>query len=746
MHRFILNAGLLLFTISAIAGCAPKAYKSAVSTASQMESQRDYEAAYQYYKQALSTSPNDAHAREKLNELGRTIANARAELAVQALENKKYKTALDILDKARTYDENNVKVNEYRLEATKRYEEIQKKYAQVEVFKGSNQWIEAVQTLRDISESYNDDPGLASRIDAMQGEGYLYYMSAGHEARGDGRYSQSLSYFESAESIKTSSESQQEINAAKKYVEAEDLYKRSQQMLDKESVLGAMALLIQAKELGVDHEQVNEALTRLIPEWSPKVFENGKTFKDSGQLEKAFESFSLLITVNPEFPEAQKYFDETKSLYMEQNYNRLLDAQNAKDFASINELSQKLLDIDPDFLDTSEIIARAALQTFNIFYQQGLSYMKMGNYGKAILCFRSAEQQLGETALTRESIRESWEEIRENSSLRMVFLDFSDKVGDLSISRYITEKIQNRIEAGGGEKRFKNITLASGATQTYDMITRTRFSSDIEWGSVLAKGFNAVITGQIKMLKQDTSVNSEWKTRKRIVRKIVDNEEYTRLTIRQAELRYGMKSKYWRKENRLSTGEIQNQLQMISEQLLTTPPKIEADVEDEIPYQLVKHTMTAYMQIDVVTLGPDGGYIWPLKHYEDTFQIQDSVIPPNLTSDDPKERMGDPLSLPSESAFKEMAIDSILEKRIIPDLIKDFQTYGLNFYKKATELSRSHDSSKSDATAFFDSIEEYYKFLACYQAGSEADSLLEEVEKELDGYISDLWLIRKKRN
>ena len=746
MHRFIMNAGLSLFFIFAIAGCAPKAYKSAVTTASQLESQRDYEAAYQYYKQALNTSPNDAHARQKINDLGRTIANARAELAVQALENKKYKTALDILDKALSYDENNVKVNDYRLEATKRYEKIQKKYAQVGVFKESNEWIEAVQTLRDISESYNDDPGLGSQIESVQGEGYHYYMTAGHEARGNGRYSQSLSYFESAESIKPSFESQQEINSAKKYVDADALYMRSQQMLDEKSVLDAMELLIQAKDLGVDHEKVNEAVINLTPEWSPKIFDNGKMFKDSGQFEKTYEAFSMLKVVNPEYPEAQKYFEEAKSLYMEQNYKSLLDAQDTKDFVRINDLSRKLLDIDPDFLDTAEIIARAALQTFNIFYQQGLSYMKMGNFGKAILCFRSAEQQLAETALTREAIQESWDQIRENSSLRMIFLDFSEKIGDLSVSRYITEKIKKRIEAGGGERRFKNITIASGVTQTYDMMTRTRFSSDIEWGSVLSEGFNAVITGQIKMLKQDTSVNSEWKTRKRIVRKIVDNEEYTRLTIRQAELRYGMKSKYWRKENRLSSGQIEDQLEMISEQLLTIPPKIEADVEDEIPYQLVKHTMTAYMQIDVVTLAPDGGHIWPLKHYEDTFQIQDSIIPPNLTSDDPKERMGDPLTLPSESAFKEQAIDYIVEKRIIPDLVKNFQSYGVNFYKKATELSRSKDDSTSDATSFLDSIEEYYKFLACYQVGSEEDTLQEEVEKELDSYVSDLWLIRKKRN
>ena len=239
-------------------------------------------------------------------------------------------------------------------------------------------------------------------------------------------------------------------------------------------------------------------------------------------------------------------------------------------------------------------------------------------------------------------------------------------------------------------------------------------------------------------------MNSEWKTRKRTVRKIVDNEAYTRIIIRQAELRAGMKSKKWRKEKRMSKSQIERQLELIEERLLTIPPKIEAEVEEETPYQLVNHTMTAHMHIDVEILAPDGSHIWPMKRYEDVYQIEDSVVPPNLMSDDPEERMGDPLTLPSEYEFKEQAIDHIVKNKIIPDMMEDFRGYGMRFYNKATHLSSLRKESTSANAAFLDSFEEYYKFLACYEDKGEEDTLTEEVEKKLASNISDAWLIRRK--
>jgi len=795
MQRVFLYAGLTVFILVMFVGCAPKGYRDALNSAVHMENQREYEKAYDYYKKALQTKPDDEHAKRKLKSLGRIIANGYTAEAEKALENKKYRTALDLLDKAHRYDEYNEKTNQYRREVRKTYDQIKDKYLQAEELIANNQWVRAVDILSDISKSYNDDPDLENRIKESKSQGYGFFMKAGLEARQSGNYSKSLDYFKSADLLETTTQSQQEIDLAKKYGEADSIYIRAQQLSEEGSIMEAMEALIQAKDLVADHKKVNPLIIKLALEWSPKIFNDAKALKESGQIERAFEAIDKLKRINPEYPETETYFQEIKSLYLSKIYKRLIEAQSAEDLNLIVNLSQKIIKIDPEFLDTTEIMARTGIKAFNLFYQQGLSYMKTGNYGKAILCFRSAEKQLAETRLTRDLIRESWEQIRDESSLKMVFLNFSQSIGDLSVGRYITERIKERLKDAGEEKKFENITVALEATQEYDMITRSGLTSDIDWMAVFQKGYNAVITGRIRLLKQDTSVNSEWKTRKRMVNKIVDNEEYSRLIIRRASLKLGLISHHKAPEkdnekyvkvamkrdmvqkqlesDRLSEkakrklqaavdkldryleqispkrpmtgGEIEHELAMIEARLPTIPPKIEADVEEETPYQLVKHTMTAYMQIDVEILSPGGNHIWPVKHYEDTFQIEDSVTPPNLASDDPSERKGDPLTLPSESVFKEQAIDSIVDKKILPDLIKNFENYGLQFFKRASNLSSEKNVSKQKDREFLDSFEEYYKFLACYRVADEEDKLRKDAEKTLESHISDLWLIRKRK-
>jgi len=794
MFRFVFNAVLFVLIIIGFAGCATKAYQDDLNTAIHLESKKKYEPAYEFYKQALKSKPNDTRIRQKLSELSRIIVNEYAESAIRAVEDKKYKTALDTLDKGLSYGEGNEKTKNCRLEAGKKYDEIQKKYAQVEDLKAKNQWVEAVSLLKDISQSYNDDPDLENRIVKFQNQGSGFFIKAGREARISGNYSQSLSYFESAESIKTSVESQQELKRAKKYIEADSLYTRARHLSEKNSILDAMALLIQAKDLVADHEKVNQLIIKLIPDWSPKIIKKAKKFKASAQIERAFDAIHKLKRLNPEYPETEKYFEEIKSLFLTKNYKSLLEATYAEDFPLIVERSQNIFNIDPEFLDTAEIMTRTVFKAFNLFYQQGVNYMKTGNYGKAILCFRSAEQQLAETRLTKKLIEESWGKIRAESSLRMVFLNFSQGISDPSVSRYITEKIKKRLGDGGEVQEFKNITIALGADPESDMVTRSGLLSDIDWGSVLQKGYNAVITGHIKLLKQDTAVNSEWKTRKRKVKRIVDNEKYSRLIMRRAALKSGIiaesqapevdnekylnvaikrntakfnlesgmlsekaKQKLQREIDQLdrsleripakrlmSKHEMEDELKLIEARLPTISPKIEAEVEEETSYQLVKHTMTAYMQIDVEILSPGGNYIWPVKHYEDTFQIEDSVIPPNLASEDPDERKGDPLTLPSESIFKEQAIDYIVEKRILPDLVENFNSYGIQFYNKANKFGSLQNRTKPTSRAFLDSFEEFYKFMACYRDMDEEDTLRKDVEKKLESHVSNLWLLRKE--
>ncbi len=795
MFRLLFNMGLFVLIVIVLAGCASKAYKDDLNTAIHLEGKKKYESAYDFYKQALKSKPNDKHLKQKLGDLRRIIADSQAESAAQAIEDKKYKTAIDHANKALRYEADHKKAMDYGAEAKKQYDEIQKKYSETEGFILKNEWVEAVDTLKEISESYNDDPELGSRIEKCQNDGYRYFMNAGLEARAGGRYSHSLRCFESAELLKSSIESQQEIDTSKKYGDAEALYLRAKLMTEKHSTLEAMELLIQAKDLVDDNEKVNQLILQLTPDWSPKILKKAKDFKASAQIENAFNAIHKLRKINPDYPEAEKFLEEIKSLYLTEKYKKLVEAENAEDFPLVVELSQNLFNLEPEFLDTAEIMTRTGLKVFNLFYQQGLNYMKTGNYGKAILCFNSAEQQLTETQLTRELIEESWEKINEESTLKIVFLDFLQGDGDLSLSRYISEKIRKRLEEGGGGKTFKNITIAFGVTAKNDMITRSGLSNDIDWGSILQNGYNAVITGRIKLLKQDTSVNSEWKTRKRKVNRIIDNEEYSRLIMRRAALKSGMisasrapvvdnekylniamkrnmvkenlesstsnkkaKQKLQEKVNKLnrkmknvpekrpmSKNEMEDELELLEARLPTISPKIEAEVEEETPYQLVKHTMTAYMRIDVEILSPGGNHIWPMKHYEDTFQIEDSVIPPNLASEDLSERKGDPLTLPSESVFKEQAIDYIVDKRIVPDLVKNFKSHGIQFYNRANKLHSEQNGSKATAREFLDSFEEYYKFLACYNIKDEGDSLKKDVEIKLESYFSDLWLLRKKK-
>jgi len=743
MHKSVI-VSFSIFILFMFAGCAPKGYKDAVITAVRLENQRDYEKAYDYYNQALRAKPDDAQIKRKLDELGEIIAVDYTEKAIQAYENKKHKTALELLRKALSYDDNNKKANDYKLEVSNEYEKIKEKYSQAEGFTQSNKWVEAVNTLKEISELYNDDPDLENQIGELQNVGYRYYMEAGFEARKEGAYPVSLRCFESADALGSTDESQQEISAALKYVEADTIYKHAEKMADKDNILEAMDALIQSKEIVDDHVKVNQLIVKLEPEWSPVIFEKGREFMDAGQPDKAYEAFYSLNKINPEYPEAGKYLEEIRSKFLQKNYRRLTDAQKAGDYSLVLELSRKILEEGSDFLDTREIMTRTVSSAFNIFYQQGLYYLQTGNYGKAVLCFRSAEQQLSETRITRLILTKSWDQIRKGSALNAVFLEFSQEVGDPSVSKYITGKIKEGLKGEIKSNRFKNITVELEETEEDDLTIKSGVTTDIDWGAVISSGFNAVITGKVRLLKQDTSVNSEWKTRKRTVRKIVDNEAYSRLVIRQAELRAGMKSKRWRKEKGMSKGQIERQLELIEERLLTIPPKIEAEVEEETPFQLVSHTMTAHMNIDIEILAPDGSHIWPMKRYEDVYQIEDSVVPPNLMSDDPEERMGDPLTLPSEYEFKEQAIDHIVKNKIMPDLIGDFRGYGMRFYNKATRLSRRQDESTFDNAAFLDSFEEYYKFLACYEDKGEEDKLTEEVEKKLESNISDTWLIRRK--
>ncbi|RLC31338.1 MAG: hypothetical protein DRH37_03270 [Deltaproteobacteria bacterium] len=794
MHK-ILSAACVVLVISIFSGCAPKAYKIAVNNAVRLENQQQYEEAYSYYKQALNVKPDDRRIQQKIEELGRIISDAYTQQANEAFKNRKYRTALGLLEKALEYNSMNPDANALKTRTEKAYKKITDKYARVENFCREREWIKAVNTLKEISGIYNDDPDIEEKIEKCRNDGFKDLMNAGRTARKKGEYAQSLGYFKLADLLKPGQASQDEIRTAEKYVQADKLYARAKERLLKKDVLGAMKVLIRSKDLVDDHSKINQMIVELTPKWSPLIFEDGKKLLKSGRTNRAFTAFSDLKKINPQYPGADEYFQKARSRFLRENYRLLTVALSAGDFPRMKELSEKIMQEDPEFLDTREIVTRSIISAFNVYYQQGLAYLKTENNGKAILCFRSAERNLAKTRLTRDGIKEAWGRIKKRSSLHIVFLNFSQEIGDPSVSEYLTARIRDHLKREVRDHGFKNLFIEFKGSDDSNFLTDTGFTRDIDWGAVLSRGFNAVMTGRIGMLQLDTSVNSEWKTRKRTVRKIVDNERYTSLIMRQAELKAALRSRERRpsvtsrefldlsserrritmklesgllsdqrrarlqkrladidremaqmpRKRQMKKSQIENELKIIAETIPIIPPKIEINALEETPYQCIRHTMTAHLQIDTEILAPDGSYIWPMKHYEDVYQIEDSVVPPNLMSEDPKERLGDPLTLPSETEFKQQAIDHIVGKKIIPDLIQAFRNYGMRFYARAKGLDKQQGRSGFGVPGFLDSIEEYYKFLACYEDKGEQDSLTEDVEHRLDAYVGADWLLRRKK-
>ncbi|MDY6974098.1 MAG: hypothetical protein SV775_17555, partial [Thermodesulfobacteriota bacterium] len=586
----------------------------------------------------------------------------------------------------------------------------------------------------------DDDPEIDSIIEEWRDRGYDYFMKAGLKERNKGDFPRSLKFFESADFLRPDLDSRRELERAEKYVEADKHYVKSKDLQANGRILEAMEALIKARQTMPEHYKVSQLMIQSMSAWTAATFKIGKQFVDAGQTDDAFRAFNALHQFNPGYSNVEDYYEKTKSAYLKQHYISLVDAQNAREIPQIVAYSQNITEVEPDFLDTREIMTRAFLKAFNRFYQRGHHYVATGNYGKAILCFRSAEQQLAKTRLTQDLIEEAWEQITKTSVLKLVFWNFFQEIRDTGIGQYTTDKLKTLMKNRMENKRFKNIILGFETLQENGTISEVNMSKDIDWGPILSRGYNGVITGYINSLKLDKSLTSEWKIRKRMVKKIIDNEEYTKLLMRKAELNRALTSK--RDRGNLSKGRIKDELERIEESIPAVPPKIEAEVAEETPYEVQTHTMTAYLQIDIQIIASDGSYVWPLKRYEETFQVKDMVIPPDLKSEDPNERKGDPLVLPSESKFKEQAIDYILEDKVIPDMLERFDDYGMRFYLKADELSKSNDELRSDPTAFLDSIEEYYKFLACYNGKD--DTLPEEVRNTIDEHISALWLMGDK--
>jgi tetratricopeptide (TPR) repeat protein len=737
-----LNALTTILIISGLlfAGCATmQEYNQLKQRAEELEHQQIYEEAYQNYLKAAELNKYDKKLPHKLRELEKIISEIAADEALEAYHDKRYKTALARVDKALKFNPKNMRAVDFKPEAVAKYMEIKKKYANANLLKESNKWVEAVNALEEIKAAYNDDPEIDSKIKKWRENGCTYYTRAGLETRQKGKYSDSLSYFAAAASLKSDAQSQAELKRANEYVEADQLYFKAQRKSQANQVIEAMAVLIKAREIAPDHKGINALIDKLKPEWSPKIFQSGKNFIDAKQHDKAFDAFAQLHAVNPDYPEAKVYFEKTKLTYLKENYRQLVQSYGANDFSATAKYVQNIARVEPLFLDTNEMMTRTLMKRFNLFYQRGLHYLDTGNHGKAILCFRSAETQIAKSKLTQSLIDQAWDNIRSSSALRVGFWDFFQQIGDPRMSTYATGKLKDLLKSKVEQKQFKNIAISFDDVEEEQTMFQAGIPKDIDWAAIRSRGYNSIIAGNIRLLQVEASEREEWKTCTYRKQELVETEEYRMLSSRRDQLKQILEndSLAWDQRSRAKS-----ELKKIENDLLKIPPVERVYVDKQENYRVEKHTMTAHIQIDIQIERPGGGQIWPFKTYEGQYQVEDISFRPVPECDDPAVKEGDAMDLPTESAFKKKAIDYMMATKIYPDIIQNFRSYGARFYDRAVKLNQLQKPPLA-SIAFLNAIEEYYRFLASYETGDADDHRTADVQQFLDSCVSDNWLLEK---
>ncbi len=726
---------LTVLLLSFIGSCVSPELKRELDSGDYNAAQHNYAEAYEHYEQALSMQPDNEEIQAKKEAMGRKLADDYNEKAYQAINDKQYKTAQGFLKKALEYDEGNSRARALKETADTRYDEIMAMYAKADGLAARNSWVEATTVLNEIDARYNDDPDIGAKIEEWQEKGYNYYMSAGRRARQNGDYKGSLAQFESANALRPDPQSARELERAQKYVEADEHYLRAERYADQRHLLKAMEELIAARAIVDDHTRANQLYGHVLPNWSAEAFETARAHYDAGRPWEAFVALAKLYEMNPDYPGTKTFYEETKSVCLEINYKGLMEAQRARAFATTADHWEKISKLDPSFLDAKEIGTRASLKAFSVFLQKGHHYMRTGNYGKAILCFRSAERELAESELTQRYIREALEKIREHTALRVALWGFSQDVGDPGLCADATKALRKRLNSELQTRKFKNISFRLDNARGAAMTDGACKSSEVQWADVREQGCNRAIAGTIRVVNTENAVNSQWKIRKRNVEKQVENKEYMRLMGRRAYLN----GKLDRRDIRGSEKkEIRAELEEIEKTLLTIPPWETVFVEEKTPYQETIHILTAQIQLDA---GVETKEKKERRRYLETFRTTDLVKPPDLDSGTP----GDPLELPTHSEFERESIAKLIAQKVFPDLMQEFEEYGLSFLEEARRLYDFRKQRTRDSLDFFNAIEEYYKFLVCYEGqGTKAD-LTEEVEEFMNSCVSDPALIHRPR-
>jgi len=721
-----------------------KAYKLAMETGSGFEARQEYIKAFEHYQKALAEEKDDEAAKAKLEILSKKIAQGFTAKADGALKDGRFRDAGIAFDTALKYRPGYQQAVRGKQKLTQNLDGIKKEYARAEIAEKKDEWLEAVSILERIQIGYKDDPKLSSRIAASINRGYEYYRNQGLLTLEEYRYGDALSFFEKASKLRPEPQVEADINRSKKLIQADEYYQKALSFNARNVLNGTFDSLIEARKITSDHSNANRLYQALLPDWSAGLMAEGLRLMESQDNKNAYDIFNRLYTQNPEFPQAEYYYLQSREVLLKLKYWLMVDRLKQKDWPGVLERGNEIHRMAPEgFLYSTEMSANVPLMTFNMFFQRGLRYLKTGHHGKAILAFRSAEDQLGTTVMTQDGIRRAREKISETNRLNIAFWDLNYKNGEAGVSSYASEKIKESLASEVSVSPLKNIVLK------YDIITDDEMSissdlGNIDWGLVQSKSCNALLTGKIESLRIDSSKQSQWKTRVHKEKRIIDNKVYLTQVMKLARLKNATMNKLPKivfEGQSIPRKNYKDEIKKIEAVLPGISPKVEADVEEKISYQVEKYTMTAAIRINVGILYQNGSLAWPAMVYQDEFQIQDLVIAPDLQSKIPEERAGDPLVLPSKYEFTQMALDHIIETKIIPDLKSKLENYGMRFYASGNRLYPLENGGYLSESRFQNAVEDYYKFLICYKDKGESDDKPEQVTRFLDRFISQTRLL-----
>jgi len=748
LKQFFLMMTVLFLSVFLFQSCATKIYTDAMKTGSELELQKLYIKAYDEYKKALDEKPNDKKAVAKMEELEKLIAENFVKQGNDLFQGGHYLDAKHAFDQALIYRKNHGPALHSLLKLDEASKAIKNKYAMAEQFEVENQWIQSRQLLQEIQSVYQDDSGLTSRISELENNGYQYFQKLGITRQKEAKYKESLGFLTTAQQLKDTDQIKQEIIVVNTYIKADDYYQSALDFSKADKIENSVDKLIEARQLVGDHKDVNLLFASLLNNWSGILLANGKRLMDTASFDKAYIILKKLYDQNPEFPEAEYYFKQARDTLLKIHYALMIDDLKTDNLEGVISSGNDIFKIQPGYLDSSEIMSQVIFKAFNKFYQRGLHFLKTGNYGRSILAFRSAEDQLGESLLLKNNIDLAKEKILNDSALRIAFWNFNFERGDAGIATLATSKLKEALEVEEKKSPFKNIKLQYNIITDREMALRAE-QKTVDWGLVQARNCNALVSGRIVTLRIDTSKTFEWKTRIHEKKAFIDNPKYIAAINKKAELNHAYINKvpgiyidyrYYKKSV------YKDEIKKIEAILPGIAPKIEEYIAEEAPYQVEKHTMKAFVQVEVEILYQNGAPLWPSINYNDEFEIEDLVISPDLQSSIPEERNGDPLVLPSDYEFMEMAINHIINTKITPDLTANFNNYGMRFFNAANKLSPIENQGVKSSEALQSAIEDYYKFLFCYKDKGDTDDIPEKVTRYLDSFISNKWLLGKENS